>query len=279
MKRSYTAATTQEDYTQEDMPSRSQRRRYNANTNNPVRSRAMVVRQSRVPKAIRTRGTPRGYYEIPVTVYRRLYFNMSTGLWNTNPYTAATSGATGYNGFALNTAFDTSNMPLGNGAISANVAVAVPGFANIQGVFEEGKIARIDYEFWLAAQAADQGTVLAQAPNIWIVQDYNNSDPPATLDEVLQYSNVRTVKGDINHPLKITVYPKVRDSVGSAQDELGTTTTISAVDNATYFQLSKPGAIHFGLRGWFETNSALATAQLGYLCIKETQYRRYKVTK
>lgn len=279
MKRSFSQATTQEDFTQEDMPSRSQRRRSASYAYNPVRSRQMVVRQSRVPKAIRTRGTPRGYYEIPVTVYRRLYFNMSTGLWQTDPYTGVQSGAIGYNGFALNTAMDTSNMPLGNGSITTNVAVAVPGFSSLQGVFEEGKIARIDYEFWIAGQAADQGTVLAQAPNIWVVQDFNNSDPPASLAEVLQYSTVKCVKGDINHPLKITVYPKVRDSVGSAQDELGTTTTIAQVEAGGYYQLSKPGAIHFGLRGWFETNAALATAQLGYLCIKETQIRRYKVTK
>ena len=198
MKRSYSQFTTQEDFTQE-MSQRSQRRPRSGS----------ATRVARVPRPIRVRGTPKGYYEIPVTVYRRVYFNASTGLWPTNPYTAGTSGSTGYNGFALNTAFDTSNMPLGNGVIAANIAVAVPGFANIQGVFEEGKIARIHYEFWVAGQAQDIGTTLAQAPNIFIVQDNNNSDPPGSLDEILQYSNVRMVVGDIHRPTKMTVYPRV----------------------------------------------------------------------
>lgn len=277
MKRSYTAATTQEDYTQEDMPARRRPRSY-SNVSNPARSRQMVVRQSRVPRPIRTRGTPRGYYEIPVTVYRRVYYNMSTGLWATDPYTAVTSGSTGYSGFALNTSMDTSNMPLGNGAITSGIPVTIPGFAGIQGVFEEGKIARIEYEFWFASQAAEIGGSLFQAPNIWVVQDFNNADPPASLSELLQYSSVKCIKGDINHPMKMTLYPKVRDAVGSAQDELGTTLTLSQVESPGYFQLSKPGAIHFGLRGWMETNNA-AGVTVGYLCIKETQIRRYKITK
>ena len=43
MKRSYTDATTQEDYTQEDMPAR--RRRSNSYRKNPIRSMVARTRQ------------------------------------------------------------------------------------------------------------------------------------------------------------------------------------------------------------------------------------------
>lgn len=240
------------------------------------RGRRMVVRRT-VPRAIKTRGTPAGYYEIPVTIYRRIYFNMSTGLWVTDPYTGAQSGATGYNGFGMGTQLDTSNMYLGGSG--ANINVSVPGFAEMQAVFDEVKIARIDYEFWVSAQAADNGATLVQAPNIWVVVDENSNDAPTTLSSILQYSNVRTVKGDINNPTKITVYPKVRLDVASDGAEASTSATTAFQESAKYCSIAKPSAYHFALRGWFESNAALATAYLGYLCIKETQIRRYKVTK
>lgn len=274
MKRSYTDATTQEDYTQEDMPAR--RRRSNSYRKNPIRS--MVARKTRVPRAIRTRGTPDGYYEIPVTVYRRIYFNLSTGLWETNPYTAVTAGSTGYNGFGLGTQLDTSQMLLGNGSASAVISVTVPGFAQLASVFDECKISRIDYEFWVAGQAAALGGALYQAPTIWVAVDGNGIDPPGTLDTLLQYSSLKCIKGDINNSTKITVYPKIREEAASDGGEFSTAVTSSVMRSSTYMSTAKPAALHFGLRGWFETTNPASTT-VGYLCIKETQYRRYKVAK
>lgn len=274
MKRSYTDATTQEDYTQEEMPAR--RRRSNSYRKNPIRS--MVARKTRVPRAIRTRGTPDGYYEIPVTVYRRIYFNLSTGLWETNPYTAVTAGSTGYNGFGLGTQLDTSQMLLGNGSTSAAISVTVPGFAQLAAVFDECKISRIDYEFWVAGQAAELGGGLYQAPTIWVAVDGNGIDPPSTLDTLLQYSSLKCIKGDINNSTKITVYPKIREDAASDGGESSTAVTSSVMRSSTYMSTVKPAALHFGLRGWFETTNPASTT-VGYLCIKETQYRRYKVAK
>lgn len=283
-KRSFSQATTQEDDSQSqgliiydrDMAYKTKRTKYSR----PLRNnRTMVVRQNRVPRPIRTRGTPNGYYEIPVTVYRKLYFNMSTGIWETNPYTGVASGIQGYNGFGLATQLDQSVMLLGNGASSALVNVAVPGFNNIQSVFDECKIARIDYEFWVNGQAKENGTSLAFAPNVWIARDDNNIDPPGTLDAILQYNNIVSVKGDITRPTRLTVYPKVRQVLGAGETEAATTSTVAGDSPAGYIQCNKPGVMHFGLRGWFETQSTLADAYLGYLCIKETQIRRYKITK
>lgn len=279
LKRTYSTATTQEDFTQSqyEMPSKSQRRRSNSYSKNPFRS--MVSRKSRVPRAIRSRGTPDGYYEIPVTVYRRIYFNMTSGLWETNPYTAVTSGVTGYQGFGMGTQLDTSQCLLGNGAVSAAIQVTVPGFAQLAAVFDECKIVKIDYEFWVAAQSNEIHGSLFQAPNIWVALDTNGFDPPGNLDTLLQYSTVKCIKGDINHSQKITVYPKIREDVSTDGAETSTAASSSAVRSSTYMSTAKPAAVHYGLRGWFEVNNAAATTSVGYLCIKETQLRRYKVNK
>lgn len=258
------------------MPGAYQVKRRRTARVNPFRKNKMLVRASRVPKAIATRGTPDGYYEIPVTIYRKVYFNMSTGLWTTDPYTGVQSGATGYNGFGIGSTLDTSFMFLGTGG---NVNVAVPGFTEMQTVFDECKIARIHYEVWVSGQAHENGSVLRQAPNIWITTDPNSIDPPTNLQTLLQYANLKCVKGDINNPTKFTLYPKLRVDVAADGAEASTATSSAASDSSKYISMAKPGAFHFGLRGWFETNAGMAEAYLGYLCIKETQIRRYKRTK
>lgn len=239
----------------------------------------MVAKRSRIPRAVRTRGTPDGYYEIPVTVYRRLYFNMSTGLFVTDPYTGALSGSNGYNGFGLGTQLDTSQCLLGNGAVSATVQVTVPGFSELQAVFDECKVYRIDYEFWVSSQASETGSASGQTPNIWIAPDYNGIDPPGALTTLLQYSKLKCVKGDINHPLKITIYPKIREDASSDGAEMSTAATSSVMRSAAYMSTAKPAALHYGLRGWFETNTNMAQVDTGFLMIKETQHRRYKIAK
>lgn len=270
-----------DDFTEEQVPEmpgayRVKRGKYAKQLRN---NRSMVVARSRVPRAIRSRGTPDGYYEIPVTIYHRCYFNSSTGIWPTDPITGAQSGATGYNGFGMCSDLDSTFINFGNGGIAAQQIDSVPGFAQMQAVFDEVKIARIHYEMWVTGTAGELGTTLKSAPNLFVVVDQNNADSPSSLAEILQYNPVHTVKGDISQSLKLTVYPKVRMSVGAGEQEASTSTTLAAVESAGYMELAKPGVTHFGLRGYFETTAALASAQLGYLCIKETQIRRYKVNK
>lgn len=279
-KRTYSQFTSPEDFTQtppdyiEDMPSQSQRRR-----NVTKKSRTMLVSKSRVPRPIRSRGTPRGYYEIPVTIYHRCYFNSSTGIWPTDPITGAQSGSQGYNGFGLCSDLDNSYINFGNGGVTVQHIQTIPGFAQMAAVFDECKIARIHYELWVDGQAGSLSSTLQAAPNTFVVVDNNNADTPANLAEILQYHPVHTVKGDIAHSLKLTVYPKVRISVGSGEQESSTSTTVAQVSAAGYMECAKPSVTHFGVRGYFETTPAMATPQIGYLCIKETQIRRYKVQK
>jgi len=63
----------------EEMPAATRRRRSYGNIR--PRGRKMVVS---VPRAIRTRGTPDGYYEIPANILLRFYFNTNSGIFVTD---------------------------------------------------------------------------------------------------------------------------------------------------------------------------------------------------
>lgn len=222
---------------------------------------------------------PVGSAVIPVTTFRKCYWNMSTGLWATDQDTGASIGSTGYNGFSLSSSLDTSYMDLGNGAFSATNNVAIFGFSELQGVFDQCKIDRIDYEFWFSNPSREQSGTIHDAPELFIARDPDNADPPSALGGILQYQNVYRVLGNANNGVfKVSVYPKVRYSIGVAADEAGTSTTLSGVQPAGFQDAQKPSGLHFALRGWFVTNSSQA-ATLGYLHIKERQIRRYKITK
>lgn len=241
----------------------------------------MRIKKQKIPRAISTRGTPNGYYEIPVTIYRKLYFNMSTGVWPTNQTTGAQTGLTGYQGFALSTSLSDSNFFMGNGSFSDSSTITIPGFAELQQVFDECKIVKVDYEFWFqntAGSVALGSSTLYQAPNLFIVEDENSADPPSSLGAILQYGKVHQTYGDISQRKKITVYPHIRADGGTASDEMGTSSTLGIAMPSTYIQTSKPAVNHFGLRGWMDTCSVL-NGNFGYLGVKETQLRRYKRVK
>lgn len=232
---------------------------------------------SRVPRAIATRGTPSGYYEIPVNIFRKIYWNMSTGLWETNQTTGASVGATGYNGFSFASTLDTSLNYVGGSGVNNNVTV--PGFSEMQAVFDQCKIVRIEYEFWFANQAHEMTSTSHDSPELFMVTDYDNIDVPTSIGEVMQYSKIHRVVGNANiGKYKLVLYPKVRTAIGSDGAESGTTTTLAGSEAAGYQDAQKPASVHMGLRGWFNTNSS-QPATLGYLHILERQIRRYKITK
>lgn len=236
---------------------------------------------SRVPRAIQTRGTPSGYYEIPVTIYRKVYFNMSTGVWPTNQSTGAQIGATGYPGFGFATQLDSSHLFFGSGSISATDSIAVPGFTGqLAACFDTCKIVRIDYTMWYQGQAEVFGGGSAkQAPNLFIAVDPNNVDPPSSLDEVMQYSKVYTVAGDINRPTKFSCYPTIRLDSSGSPDAGGTNESRGVTSPSTYIQTALPGTYHYGLRGWADTLSSAVSPTIGYIHIQERQIRRYKITR
>lgn len=272
-------------FTQDTMPSygSSQRSavpmRYNRSMAvAPYRKRRYAKRK--VPRAIQTRGTPDGYYEIPVKVLTRIYVNTSSGLWETNQSTGASVGVSGYQGVSFWSSLDAFNCSLGNGAISTQIIQTPPGFAQLQAVFDEGKICKVMFDCWVTAQVPNADSTAGNygAPDLFLCYDPNNADPPASLDEVLQYSRVERICFDSNQRHRFSYVPKIRTDGGTAQIETGTATTLSISQNATYMQMNKPAVAHFGMRGWLAIPTA-ATSRVYQINILRTEIRRYKVNK
>lgn len=232
----------------------------------------------RVPRALQTRGTPDGYYEIPHRQLFRLYGNTSTGLWNTNQSTGAPIGATGYVGLGMFFQLDTTNIQLGNGAPSATVSQSVPDFASYQAIFDLCKIASVEVEVWFTDHARQMNTSATTygAPELFLTTDLNDVSPPSALSGVLDKKVITRVSPDYKR-YKINVKPYVAGDAGTS-DGTATITTLSLSQPSTYCRTTLPAVAHYGFKGCM----ALPTSEdstLYTLNILVTQIRRYKMNQ
>lgn len=236
-------------------------------------------RKQSVPTAIRTRGTPAGYYEIPVRQLIKIFTNTSSGFWSTNQTTGASIGLTGYRGIGMNFALDNSTIQLGEGAFSANISSAVPGFAELQAVFDMCKIVDIEIECWWTNQHSELTTGTTYGGmDLFLAEDPNNDDPPGSIATVMQYQNVKRYVCDSNKKLNYKIKPHMRISAGTTDDEAGTASSIAVTAPSSYVQTAKPAVCHFGFRGWLDIPTA-AAARTGTLNILVKQTRRYKMSR
>jgi len=245
----------------------------------PYRSRRSY--KSRVPRSISTRGTPSGYYELPVRVFWKLYVNTSTGAFNTDPVTGVQSGATGYQGISLSFDYSQVYIDLGNGGFASNIAVNIPGVTDLQSVFDLCKIYRVDYEFWWANGLNQSPTVAnaAGGPELWIANDQAGAPPPGSQVTVLQYGDVTRMHSDPTRKFKKTLYPKQRVYLGTTPDPSGNAGVLGGSQASTYFETDKPSVRHTGMIGWFNLPQNHTTTQLYYLNCMMTMYRRFKTTR
>lgn len=236
-------------------------------------------RKSSLPVAIRTRGTPDGYYEIPVRSLVKLYCNTSTGLWDTTQGTGAPIGTRGWRGFGISSTLDNTTFYLGENAVSAAIVSSVPGFTELQSVFDLCKIVDMKVQMWWTNQSSDLSTATSYGGfDLYIAEDPNNVDPPANLGTIMQYQKVKRYPGDNGTMMNYTIKPHVRVSAGADDGEAGTATTLGAVMPSTYIQTAKPGVSHLGFRGWVDVPQS-ATARTSTLNVLITQTRRYKMSR
>ena len=235
----------------------------------------------RVPRAIATRGTPDGYYEIPVRVFWKLYVNTSTGAYVTDPVTGVQSGATGYQGIVVSYDYSTVTVDLGNGAFSAVNIVNIPGVSELQSVFDLCKMYRVDYEFWWANGLNQSPTAAnaAGAPELWVANDLSGAVPPGSQSVILQYSDLMRCPSDPNRRYTKVMYPKQRVVLGTSADPMGGTSTVSGSQASTYFETDKGSVRHTGLIGYINLPQNQTTVQLYYLNCMMTIYRRFKITR
>jgi len=231
----------------------------------------------RVPRAISTRGTPDGYYEIPMRQLFRIYGNTSTGLWNTNQTTGAPIGATGYQGLGIYAALDNTYINLGNGAVSAVITQSVPDFASAQNLFDLCKIVDMKVEIWYTNHSRDlssTGTVYG-APELFLAEDLNDAFPPSSINTVLDKKKVLRCSAMQDKKFTMMTKPYLTTDA-SSNDGSGVSTATAVAQPSTYVRCAVPSVSHFGIKGW----SALPTAADSYLYevnILITQTRRYKM--
>lgn len=235
---------------------------------------AAVRRASRVPRAIKTRGTPDGYYEIPVNMLVRLYYNTTSGIWPTNQVNNQPTGLTGYEGFAMRYDSNSLYLHFGNGgAINTTSTIALPNAINLGAVFDEFKQVRVAQEYWMANQTVSANSTVAHNPEFWVVEDQNDAFPP-TAASIQEYAKSTRILTD--RPTRcIHTQKLVLDAAADAGS--GATTNAGPMTN-TYIKTNASASL-LGTKVyfWIPTNSA-GTSYVGYLNIKLTIVRRFKKT-
>jgi len=239
-------------------------------------SKSKRYRKLSIPRAISTRGTPEGYYEIPVTTLTRVYFNTSTGFWQTDQTTGAQIGLTGYNGFSWTTTLDNSILALGNGSVSTAIVQNVPGWSGPQNTFDLVKVAKVIFEVEFVNALHTTGISNAGGVYFTCAFDPNDNVPPAFEATVLQYSNIKTLTNGNYGKIKMPFTPYILDVIGSNEDA-----PVSAgAQRAMYVRANNPSISHRGVVGWLSTFlTSTATANTGYMMLKVTQIRRYKINR
>lgn len=255
----------------EDMPAPKRQRRYSGS------KRKNVGALVRVPRAISTRGTPDGYYEIPMRQLFRVYCNTSSGFWNTNQTTSAPIGVTGYNGMAIYATLDSTIINLGSGGISATISQSVPDFSSAQNMFDLCKIADLKIDCWYTNHSRELGSGIDAygAMESFLAEDVNDAIPPNAINNVLDKKKVLRAMPSEGRTFKMTIKPHMIVD-GASHDGSGTSTTSAISSPSTYVRCDRPQVSHYGIKGWCATPSA-ATAYTAVLNILITQTRRYKM--
>lgn len=256
-----------------DLSQMSSAPRKRARTGSYARSRTSFAvarqRQIRVPRAISTRGTEKGYYEFPTTQLIRIYCNTSTGFWVTNQTNCNPVGATGYSGMAMYFRPDNTIINLGNGTISANFSVNPVDFPNFRDIFDEVKIAKISCEAWVTAQSSSWNHTPNNATEIWMTPDPNDANPPTT--SIQEHSRIKRILPD--RAIKLNFTPHVTNDV-NADAGAGTTTSVGG-SSSSYVSASGIAA-YYGIKFFNWIPLEPDTAQVYFLNLRITQTRRYK---
>jgi len=261
------------DFSQEDnMPLRPYKRQRRGSFS---KNAGTIVK---VPRAIKTRGTPDGYYEIPMRQLFRVYTTSSSGFWNTNQTSNGSTGVTGYSGLAYYAQFDNSYINLGNGGISAAITQGVTDATSAAAMFDLCKISEIEVEVWVTNYAHEAASTIGKygAIEIYIAEDTNDAIPPNQISDILDRSRVLRVTPD-GRRYKMKFKPHISQDA-SSNDGAASTATISVASPSTYFRCARPAVSHFGFKSWIATPSD-ATIQNYSVNFLITQKRRYKMNQ
>lgn len=228
----------------------------------------------RVPRAIRTRGTPDGYYEIPQNVLLRFYFNTSTGIFVTDQATGAPVGATGYKGLGFRFTDDEVVLHFGdNNVISTTSTITIPNATELNSVFDECKTARVHMQYWVANQTPGGHTTTGYDPEFWAVVDTNDTFPPGQ-DIIQSYAkNTRILTDRVTN---MQFVPALQ--VDAAADAGSGASTAAGLSMNGYVRTGSNATL-LGSKLYYWLPYTSTSTYVGYLNIKIVLVRRYKRTR
>lgn len=246
------------------------RQRRTGSYNSSAAAGRKKMKVSRIPRAISTRGTPDGYYEIPCTQLIRIRCTTSTGFWNTNQSTLAAIGGTGYKGMALVFKWDgiTVNFGVDNSVIDT-LGSSTPDISNLQAIFDEMKIAKIKVECWTNVATGTLANSSAFSGEIWSAVDQNDAFPPGL--SIQEYSKTKRFLPDRVNTVTFTpnmVVNTVADNGSGAAEAAG------VVANS-YFKLGSSCSL-YGIKFYNWLPYEPDGADVYYFHMKITQIRRYR---
>jgi len=162
-----------------------------------ARPRRMAVSGGGLPLAIRTRGTPKGYYEITRTV--NFYTKILLGKFADDAGTTTGEGLA----FSFSPQYVRSYI---NGGLVASTAI--PNSAELAGLFDELKIVKVELSFGLGIGTV-ASTSVAYNP-MQILYGTDDNDVNSTVAQVQQLGDCKMWYGNSgdNSNMKMTVKPK-----------------------------------------------------------------------
>lgn len=211
-----------------------------------------------VPAAIKSRGTPKGYYEITRT--SNLYVKIVNGQFTNDAVTIAGEGL----GFTFSPQF--TRTYLGSNALNT---LPVSNAAELSALFDEIKIKKVEMTFNLGIGTAPATAVSFNPLQIIYAID-DNSVTDSTYVGIQQMSGCKQWYGSTsdNGQRKVTIYPKF-------QRVIYYTALLSGYEPASAYIRSDYDIEHYGLKmAMVPTPDAATTGPNGRLsiCVKYTYF-------
>jgi len=249
--------------------------KYSAASKKRYASKSKRYIKSKIPRAIQTRGTPAGYYEIPVTSLTRVFYTTDSGFWNTDQINGTVTGTVGWNGFCWTTTLSDTIMSFGNGSNVFTITQAVPGYSGPQNSFDLVKISHVSMEIQFVNSMHDATVNNTGGVYLSCAYDPNDRDPPATESAILQYSNLKTLTNGNIKTIKLEFTPAINEVIADSNNN----GSVSGYQTSQYVNTAANGVSHRGVIGWLSNFANSGTNYKGYVMFKITQTRRYKLNK
>lgn len=157
---------------------------------------------------------------------------------------------------------------------TSNQQPQIPNVSEFTNLFDQYKIARIDYEIYWSQNLSNAG-VAAPVPIVHIVNDYNTVGAFAK-SQIYEEPDMRTYQCDPGTPIRWSLYPHVRSDVLTN----GGLISSSAMNiKAPWIDTSSPGVQHLGTLVFIDNLGRTTNADYGTFLFKVKYVMEFKNVK